>query len=55
MIEISKTIFYNRFLIPIITPEPEYILTLGGRNITDYLNNLILYFGKIILELGKEL
>jgi hypothetical protein len=55
MIEISKIIFYNKFPIFIIIPESERILALGGRNIIDYLNNLILYINKINLKSGREL
>jgi membrane protein DedA with SNARE-associated domain len=55
IIEIFKIIFYNEFLIPIIILESEYILMLGGGNIIDYLNNLILYINKINLKSGKEL
>jgi hypothetical protein len=55
IIEIFKIIFYNRFLIPIIILEFDYILALKNRNITDYLNNLVLYIDKIILKSSKEL
>jgi hypothetical protein len=55
IIEISKIIFHNRFLIFIITLEFKYILMFGDKNITDYLDNLALYFNEIILEPGGEL
>jgi hypothetical protein len=53
--EIFKTIFYNRFLISIIIPKFEHILIFGGGNIINYLDNLMLYINKIILESNKEL
>jgi hypothetical protein len=50
-----KIIFYNRFLIPTVILEFEYILIFKNKNITNYLNNLILYIDKIDLKSGKEL
>jgi hypothetical protein len=55
MTEISKIIFYNRFLILVIILEFKYILALGGGNIINYLNNLILYINKISLKFNKKL
>jgi hypothetical protein len=53
--EISKIIFYDRFLIFAIILELEYILILGDKNIINYLNNLILYINKINLKFDKKL
>jgi hypothetical protein len=55
IIKIFKIIFYNKFPIFAITPEPEYISIFGGGNIIDYLNNLILYINKIDLKSDKKL
>jgi hypothetical protein len=55
MAEIFKIIFYNRFSIFAIILESEYILTFRSRNITDYLNDLVLYINEIILESDKKL
>jgi hypothetical protein len=53
--KIFKIIFYNGFLILTIILEFEYILILGGKNIVDYLNNLISYINEIDLKFNKEL
>jgi hypothetical protein len=55
MIEIFKTIFHNRFPIFIITLEFNRISIVKDKNIINYLNNLILYIDKIILEFNKKL
>jgi hypothetical protein len=55
IIKISKIIFYNKFLIFIIIPKPEYIPIFGNRNIIDYLDNLALYINKINLKPNRKL
>jgi hypothetical protein len=55
MTKIFKIIFYNRFPTSAIIPKSEYILALGGKSITNHLNNLALYISKINLEFGREL
>jgi hypothetical protein len=55
IIEISKIIFYGGLPTSAIILKPEHILILGGRSITDYLNNLTLYINKTNLKSGKKL